>query len=277
MQATTGVSISGSLHGLLHGIVPEMHPVEILPFRFIVAWHGVLTLAFNAWPQQLAEIKKRINDMPEFSASPENFGTRWPKLTLAALNADAPPLTLDQLRKLTALCQEFEASLQRLGSVTLSNCSLVMFASRSLEHCLCRVDYPFVNEKLLPPTHPKNMAQEYDAASYEIVRDVVRETEEQLDEYINKVNAPGHRWGGHYNTTWTETTLVCFLTNGNGNADNIISPSTSNLLDIVASFRERVDALLPGAYTWMPQKTLHLSLRALDNRSNVERNVQGMK
>lgn len=268
MQAAAG--ISGSLHDILHDLVPKTRSVEVRPYRLIVAWHGVLTLAFEAWPKPMADIKKCITDMPEFRSFSENFGTRWPKLTLAALNDDAPPLTLDRLRDLTALCQEFDAELQKLGAVPLTHCSIVMFASRSLEHCLCRVDYAFMQEESPSSSHQNE--QEYDADSYEIVRDVVKETEQQLDEYISKVNAPGHRWGKHYNTTWTETTLVCFLTNDNGDA--VISPSTSCLLALMTSFRERVDTLLPGAYTWMPQKSLHLSLRALDNRSNVQRGVQ---
>jgi len=36
--------------------------------------------------------------------------------------------------------------------------------------------------------------EEYEADSYEIVRNVISETE-QLDEYIKKVDAPGHGGG----------------------------------------------------------------------------------
>jgi len=66
-----------------------------------------------------------------------------------------------------------------------------------------------------------------------------------------------------YNTTHTESTLVCFL-----NTDN---EATCRLLDLLESFRKRVDELLPNYYQWMSQDSLHLSIRALENRSNIPR------
>lgn len=257
--------ISGSLHDILHEAVPQTHRVEVHPHRFIVAWHGVLTLCFEAWPKPLAQLKRRINDMPEFCQLPENFGTRWPKLTIAALHDDAPPLTIDQLGDLTALCREFEAELQKLDAVPLMHCLIVMFASRSLNHCLCRVDYAFNNED----SSSNQNKQEYDADFYEIVQEVIKETE-HLDEYLSKVNAKGHRWGEHYHTTWTETTLACFSTNDNKD-ESSSSSSPYSLLALLTLFQDSVDALLPGSYAWMPQKSLHLSLRTLENRSNLQR------
>ena len=179
------VQVSGSLNDVLSDIVPQTPCVEICPHKIIVAWQGVLTLSFDAWPNPLVDIKRWISDLPEFSNTSENFGTRWPKVTLAALDDGAPPMTLYQLRDLTALCREFDDDLQKIGPITLTHCSAVMFASRSLNKLLCRVDYAFIEQQ---------NEQEYDADSYDIVREVIRETE-QLDEYLSKVNAPGHRWG----------------------------------------------------------------------------------
>lgn len=273
-SSPAAVRVSGSVHDILGDVVPRLNPssagVEIRPHRIIVAWHGVLTLSFEAWPEPLSEIKRRVNAAPEFSASPENFGTRWPKLTLAARDDAAPPVTIDQLRGLTELCRGFDAELRNIGAVTLTHCSVVAFASRSLEHCLCRVDYAFGagNGSVRNTQQRSNEEQDYDEGSYKIVQDVVRETE-QLETYLSKVNAPGHRWGQHYNTVWTETTLACFLTNGDEDVET--SSSTGHLLALLASFRERVDALLPGAYRWMPQQSLHLSLRALESRTNAQR------
>ena len=92
-------TIKGSIH-ILDDIVPKTNRIEIIPYKIIVARSGVLTLAFKAWPKPLMEIKQRINDLPEFRDTSENFGTKWPKITLASLiNDDVPPLTLDQLQK----------------------------------------------------------------------------------------------------------------------------------------------------------------------------------
>ena len=250
-------TIKGSIHDILN-VLPKTTRVEIKPYKIIVAWNGVLTLAFKAWPKQLMDIKHRINDLPEFRDTPENFGSKWPKSTLAALiNDDVPPLTLDQLRNLTAICQEFDEELQQMDPITLTNCSVVLFSSRSLEHVLCRVDYTFKTSQDL-----QRAEQKYDEESYNTVNSVIEETQ-HLEEYIHRVNAPGHRWQTHYNSTHTESTLVCFL-----NAED--DEATCHLLDILESFRKRVDELLPN-YHWMSQDSLHLSIRALENRSNLLR------
>lgn len=222
-----------------------------------MAWNGVLTLAFKAWTKALMDIKQRINDLPEFRDTSENFGTKWPKITLASLNDDVPPLTLDHLRNLTAICQEFDSELQQMDPITLTNCSVVLFSSRSLEHVLCRVDYAFKTSQELPSNE-----QKYDEESFDLVKNVIEETQ-HLEEYIHKVNTPEHRWQAHYNTTYTESTLVCFL--------NTDDKATCRLLDILKSFRKRVDKLLPDYYHWMSQDSLHLSIRALENRSNLPR------
>jgi len=251
-------TIKGSIHGILDDIVPKTNRVEMIPYKIIVAWSGVLTLAFNAWPKPLMDIKQRTNDLPEFRDKLENFGTKWPKITLASLNDDVPPLTLDQLRNLTAICQEFDSELQQIDHITLTNCSVVLFSSRSLEHVLCRVDYAFKTSQDLQ----SNEQQAYDEESYKIVQNVVEETQ-HLEEYLHKVNAPGHRWKMHYNSAHTESTLVCFL--------NTDDKATCRLLDLLESFRMRVDKLLPDYYHWMSKDSLHLSLRALENRSNLPR------
>jgi len=250
-------TVKGSIHDILDDIVPKTNRIEIIPYKIIVARSGVLTLAFKAWPKPLMDIKQRINDLPEFRDTSENFGTKWPKITLASLNDDVPPLTLDQLRNLTAICQEFDAKLQQMDPITLANCSVVLFSSRSLEHVLCRVDYAFKRSQDLPSNE-----QAYDEESYNIVKSVVEETQ-HLEEYIHKVNAPGHRWKIHYNSTHTESTLVCFL--------NTDDKATCRLLDLLESCRKRVDELLPDYYHWMSQDSLHLSIRALENRSNRPR------
>ena len=56
------------------------------PQTYFVAWNGVLTLVYDGFPPVLAGIKARLN--AEDALPPENFGSRWPKTTLAALRDD---------------------------------------------------------------------------------------------------------------------------------------------------------------------------------------------
>ena len=271
------MSVSGSIHDILkEEVTSTSTPVCIRPHRLIVAWNGVLTLAFEAWPRQLMNIKQRINSTPEFNTVPENFGTRWPKVTLAAFKTEDTTITIDELKKLTSLCREFDLALQNMEHVPLTHCSIVMFTSRSLENYLFRMDYAFTTRDEDADLSLYN--QEYDDESYNIVQNVIEDTE-QLDTYIDKVNTPGNRWEDHYNTVWTEATLVCFLTINKNSGENVqevkdvISSSTCNLTNILLSFQKQVNALLPDTYTWMPTDSLHLSLRALENRSNVPRDT----
>ena len=203
------MSVSGSIHDILKEEVTSTSTPCIRPHRLIVAWNGVLTLAFEAWPRQLMNIKQRINSTPEFNTVPENFGARWPKVTLAAFKTEDTAITIDELKKLTSLCREFDLALQNMEHVPLTHCSIVMFTSRSLENYLFRMDYAFTTRDEDADLSLYN--QEYDDESYNIVQNVIEDTE-QLDTYIDKVNTPGHRWEDHYNTVWTEATLVCFLT-----------------------------------------------------------------
>jgi len=207
----------------------------------------VLTLAFESWPAELTVVKRQVSNVPEFKEAKENFGTRWPKVSLAALRDDAPDISMKDLKELTDACREFDAQLQNLV-LRLTGVSIVVMSSRSLEHHLVRIDYPFSKPQ------DEGAEQIYDEESFEIVREVVAETE-RLQDYIAKVNQPGNRCQ-HYNSSiWTESTLVCFIS---------IEQEFSEVLDL---FRARVESVLPDMYEWMPRKCLHLSLRALENRT----------
>ena len=99
------------------------------------------------------------------------------------------------------------------SSNTMLGCHVC--TSRSLNHYLCRVDYHFMHEEededeVTKQSRNKKYEQEFDDDSYKIVQNVVQETGQDLDRYLDKVNAKGHRWHEHYNSTWTESNLVCF-------------------------------------------------------------------
>ena len=93
------------------------------PQTYFVAWNGVLTLVYEGFPPVLAGIKARLNE--EDALPPENFGSRWPKTTLAALHDDAPPLSLAELTSLRALCEEHASKLSL--RVPVSSLSFVSF------------------------------------------------------------------------------------------------------------------------------------------------------
>ena len=206
------------------------------PQTYFVAWNGVLTLVYAGFPPVLAGIKARLNE--EDGLPPENFGSRWPKTTLAALRDDAPPLSLAELTSLRALCEE-HASQLRLR-VPVSSLSFVSYDQRGLESVRERSDVALGSA--VDDSEPSDAEQAR-------VRGVLDEWSD-LETYLPRVNAPGSRIGSYREESPSGVTLVAFV-------------GASELRELVAQFRSAVDALLPGRYAWLDDASLHCTVRAL--------------
>ena len=206
------------------------------PQTYFVAWNGVLTLVYAGFPPVLAGIKARLNE--EDGLPPENFGSRWPKTTLAALHDDAPPLSLAELTSLRALCEEHASQLSL--RVPVSSLSFVSYDQRGLESVRERSDVALGSD--VDYAEPS-------AAERARVRGVLDEWSD-LETYLPRVNAPGSRIGSYRESSPAGQTLVAFV-------------GTSELRELVAQFRSAVDALLPGRYAWLDDASLHCTVRAL--------------
>ena len=206
------------------------------PQTYFVAWNGVLTLVYAGFPPVLAGIKARLNE--EDGLPPENFGSRWPKTTLAALHDDAPPLSLAELTSLRALCEEHASQLSL--RVPVSSLSFVSYDQRGLESVRERSDVALGSD--VDYAEPS-------AAERARVRGVLDEWSD-LETYLPRVNAPGSRIGSYRESSPQGSTLVAFI-------------GASELRELVAQFRSAVDALLPGRYAWLDGASLHCTVRAL--------------
>ena len=206
------------------------------PQTYFVAWNGVLTLVYAGFPPVLAGIKARLNE--EDDLPPENFGSRWPKTTLAALRDDAPPLLLAELTSLRALCEEHASQLSL--RVPVSSLSFVSYAHRGLESVRERSDVALGSA--VDDSEPSDAEQAR-------VCGVLDEWSD-LETYLPRVNAPGSRIGSYRESSPQGSTLVAFI-------------GASELRELVAQFRSAVDALLPGRYAWLDGASLHCTVRAL--------------
>jgi hypothetical protein len=115
-------------------LVGRTASTELRPWAFLVAWDGVLTLAYRGFPRSLVDLKQHIgHHFPELP--PENPGSKWPKTTLGALAEGAPPLTLAQLRTLKRVCDECSAELRLPGTpaMPVDQLAVVVFCCASLE------------------------------------------------------------------------------------------------------------------------------------------------
>ena len=206
------------------------------PQTYFVAWNGVLALVYDGFPPVLAGIKARLNE--EGGLPPENFGSRWPKTTLAALHDDAPPLSLAELTSLRALCEEHASTLSL--RVPVSSLSFVSYDQRGLESVRERSDVALGST--VDDAEPSD-------AERERVRGVLDEWSD-LETYLPRVNAPGSRISSYREESPSGVTLVAFVGN-------------SELRELVVQFRSAVDALLPGRYAWLDDASLHCTVRAL--------------
>ena len=207
------------------------------PQTYFVAWNGVLALVYDGFPPVLAGIKARLNE--EDALPPENFGSRWPKTTLAALQDDAPPLSLAELTSLRALCEE--CALKLSLRVPVERLSFVSYDQRGLERGVTRSDVALGSA--VDDAEPSDVEQAR-------VRGVLDEWSD-LETYLPRVNAPGSRISSYREASPQGSTLVAFI-------------GTSELRELVALFQAAVDALLPGRYAWLDDASLHCTVRALE-------------
>ena len=76
------------------------------------------------------------------------------------------------------------------------------------------------------------------------------------EEYLNRVNAPGHR-ACHYEQG-SGVTLVADALEGN-------TSDVSDLTALLLEFRSAVEKILPGRFRWFRDDSLHVTVRGLVN------------
>jgi hypothetical protein len=109
-----------------HGTVSEMRALQ-----FFVSWNGVLCLVFKGFPRPLECLKRAIKDRCA-PIPPENPGSRWPKISLAAVRPNLR-LTPDQLDRVLLICEQFK---QQLGEtkVVVDDLTYAQYSTRCATH-----------------------------------------------------------------------------------------------------------------------------------------------
>jgi hypothetical protein len=154
------VAIDSRLLQLLRHLTADTPPVALKPFGFFIAWHGVLVLAWRGFPNPLSDLKPNIeqglaalsSEDPAAAAAllkAEGAGSKWPKISLAAVNDAAPPLSISQLRTLKGICLARSAALcrhsgpdQAVPAWPVSSLSAVAYSWRSLERVDVSIELP---------------------------------------------------------------------------------------------------------------------------------------
>ncbi len=273
---------AGSLQPIppLSQLIQSTASCTLRPLTPLVAWHGVLTLAFSGFPRPLAHLKQQINVSYASTLKAENSGSQWPKSTLGCLN-EGVVLTATQLQALQQICADFAKRFAATSSfdAPIGNASVVLFASRSLERTLHRSDVPLLPRPSASDTKASSSAPEHtadvvDAAAQARVQVVVKESSGvSAEQYLPMINRTGYR-ALHYSSACVESTLVCFLFNSAATVDSKSTassasaaakaePAPSALCQVLREFRAAVDTALPNLYTWFAESALHVTLRSL--------------
>lgn len=213
-----------------------------------VAWNGVLVLVYQGYPPALVAARQCIEHAVP-TLRKENFGSKWPKTTLAAVRGEAAQdLSLKDAELLKRICMEYS---QRIASekeeIGVHSLSAVDYHCRSLEELRSRIDVA-----LTPSGGTDDSLKSPDADQREIVDSVVAEWS-GLTQYLAKMNAPGSDITSYREKSPAGSTCVAFL-----------STLPDTLEKHLKDFQSALDKQFPGRYAWLDTDSLHCTLRSLD-------------
>ncbi|KAJ3391334.1 hypothetical protein HDU92_009101 [Lobulomyces angularis] len=238
----------------LKSLIEETSQFSLKAKDFFIAWHGVLTLAFTGFPNSVETLKSKLTKA-KIIPTPENFGSRWPKLTLGSqmlnfslLNSylhlgalkDEKTLCLKELNTLKEICLKFQ--LIRNESIKkVVKLSYVFFRNRSLEDIIFQVDMSLDHSFTTKDV-------EISESQSQVVNNILAEMEDS-EIYLKEVEKFGNRIS-HYRSLHIETTLVAFI-------DELV------LKETILKFKREVDTVLPGCYEWISESALHVTIASL--------------
>ena len=187
---------------------------------FFPAAAGVMTLAFQGFPEGVVTLKQQL-EFQNPHLSPEGMGSKWPKVTFAAVRDEVAPLSLQQLQQLRTLCVEY-ANRSEGPNATSGACphfhtlSVVEFQNRALSEVLqrwdCRCTTPCAEAERGVAVEPANAESvEYTDG---VVGQLLASAADVADYHARFVKelAPGNNTSSHYLVTCPpQGTLVAFL------------------------------------------------------------------
>eukprot|EP00310_Coccolithus_braarudii_P015607 CAMPEP_0183344898 /NCGR_PEP_ID=MMETSP0164_2-20130417/10474_1 /TAXON_ID=221442 /ORGANISM="Coccolithus pelagicus ssp braarudi, Strain PLY182g" /LENGTH=168 /DNA_ID=CAMNT_0025515977 /DNA_START=67 /DNA_END=570 /DNA_ORIENTATION=- len=123
----------------LRDLAAATRSCTLSPRALFVAWHGVLVLVLDGFSPPLQALKESINT--KLDLTPENFGSKWPKVTLGALSGERE-LSAAELELLHATCTSFNNRVASMPPLPLWRLSLASYTRRSLEAPLAVIELP---------------------------------------------------------------------------------------------------------------------------------------
>jgi len=210
-----------------------------------VAWNGVIVLVYKGFPRSLMLAKERLCTLLP-GLKDENFGSKWPKTTLAAVKDGTPDLTMTQFERLRDICGEYSSKIANCNIlINVERLSIVEYERRGLEKLAVRKDI------LLHKNRQLDLNSSVSSNERKVVDNVVKEWS-NLDTYLPKVNAPGSRISSYREASGRGSTCVAFL-----------DPLPNELWQCLTEFQKTLNDVFPERYVWLNDSSLHCTLRSI--------------
>lgn len=239
-------SVQPKLYKNLEDICAHLSPCELYPEQFFVAWHGVITLALRAFPLELIHVKQRLKSIdlntPDVLLPAESPGSRWPKITLAALRPESA-LSASDLEQVCALCAAASAHLRRSPPLKVESLTIVHYVQQSLERITERWVLPLGGE-----VDPRVTLSVPPPLQDEVRRLLKARVFPLSAEERARILAPG-RDVSHYRAKQGGVSLVAEV------------PRAYQA--VITLLIEQLERALPGRYVWFEESSRHMTLRAL--------------
>lgn len=226
-----------------------------------VAWNGVIVLVYEGFPPALKKAKELIKAQIPILKD-ENFGSKWPKTTLGAVNDDdgcTGDLTMDELQKLKRICLEHSNIIAaRKFGIQIRTISSVEYASRGLESCYSPREVTMLDYHDSP--YPDNGIEA--AASMEDkaqVDNIVGEWD-NLSTYLPKLNAPGSRISSYREKVPVGGGATCVA---------FLEAMPELLMSCLDNFKADIEKSFPARYSWLQPHSLHCTLRSLELKEDI--------
>lgn len=118
----------------LQTIIEDTPVCSLEPKQFFVAWHGVITLVFNGWPEPIDTMKEIISKKMQICN--ENFGSKFPKVTIGVIK-DNVEMTKEMLKDVRQLCDKHSKKIDQNQSLKMEKLNIVLYHNRCQESIIC--------------------------------------------------------------------------------------------------------------------------------------------
>ena len=129
----------------LETIINDTPICFLKPKQFFVAWHGVVTLVFDGWPEPINTMKHIIGSKIEIAK--ENFGSKFPKVSLGVIKDDIQ-MTKEMLNDVRKLCEKHTKNIENAlnndndidnmkSCFKIDKLNIVLYSNRCQESIIC--------------------------------------------------------------------------------------------------------------------------------------------